>query len=749
MPQLIFNVENGYPQIYNLLTRKTTVGRNADNDVALMDARVSEYHAELVRIEEGMYQLNDLDSDNGTAVNGKLIDETPLKDGDQIKFGAVNAAFVDQSESAEDKLLRETVEKDLSSKSEKLAKLEEAIEIRTNDLNAIPESKSELKQLERAIAELEHHHESEKNRLQAVQTELQNTQQRQTDLLASLESGEKELEELQKDRAELQHQYRRVHTANENSSRLKEELNAELEVLRKEIEEEQNALNDCRQSHIEARAVIEEAKAIRTRMNEFELGLQNLKNSYEELGTRIVARNEDQKILEQNIAAREETLRELDHTLETKHRVAEELSRIINENNSHINASREMLEKMELTLQKEIAEVSRSKETQESLHDESISLSHLISGKTAVLHRLKDKFEALKNGEEEKAEITCPPLRVINPAMRSLVQYFQHGAGIPDQDRVNPIGYYGLAACTRGSMHRDADTVPSGDDPVLVLLHGDMEKDKNLVAAITRDMPNRDVLVCWREGQLEALFAENAPDSRQINLLLGASSGIVSVDSRTAEIIDELKIGRPHLSVPLPCPVEIPEWNPESVTPIRPRGIFVSVSGFDPESKLHRSRLELLNRLVAETGTTVTLYFPEPGVLENLTIPADRITEIATPLKYSECLAFMREHSFVTGFGKNLDGGDILGDAMLSRTVFVGADFNRVNDQLLFPDSCIKADEIESALKNATRLHSDRGAYDETIQQAQNLASELISFESVSDRLGSFVHSLSVSAVAV
>jgi hypothetical protein len=109
----------------------------------------------------------------------------------------------------------------------------------------------------------------------------------------------------------------------------------------------------------------------------------------------------------------------------------------------------------------------------------------------------------------------------------------------------------------------------------------------------------------------------------------------------------------------------------------------------------------------------------------------------------------MRQHHFVTGFGRNQDESDVLGDALLSRTIYLGADFNSVMDQLLFPESCIKGDDNHEALKNATRLLSDRNAFDETVEQAQSLAVELISFETVSERLSDFFRVVSANPVAV
>ena len=65
------------------------IGRTLDNDVALEDdATVSRMHAEIFQDDEGNVFLTDLDSANGTYVNGKAIDGSILVNyNDIIKVG--------------------------------------------------------------------------------------------------------------------------------------------------------------------------------------------------------------------------------------------------------------------------------------------------------------------------------------------------------------------------------------------------------------------------------------------------------------------------------------------------------------------------------------------------------------------------------------------------------------------------------------------------------------------------------------
>ncbi len=63
-----------------------TIGRDPENDLVLDDRRVSRRHAE-IRSRLGRYTLYDLQSTNGTYVNGRRVAEVVLSDGDRIAIG--------------------------------------------------------------------------------------------------------------------------------------------------------------------------------------------------------------------------------------------------------------------------------------------------------------------------------------------------------------------------------------------------------------------------------------------------------------------------------------------------------------------------------------------------------------------------------------------------------------------------------------------------------------------------------------
>lgn len=89
----------------------STVGRATDNSIVLDDAAVSSHHAKIVTIFHTSY-IEDLDSTNGTMINGKPVQKRTLHSGDVISLGNHQLLFQsdkieqDTSEISETILLR-------------------------------------------------------------------------------------------------------------------------------------------------------------------------------------------------------------------------------------------------------------------------------------------------------------------------------------------------------------------------------------------------------------------------------------------------------------------------------------------------------------------------------------------------------------------------------------------------------------------------------------------------------------------
>lgn len=83
----------GAPQrSYPLVSQETVLGRAPGNPIAIPDPLVSSRHMKLVRRGE-VYAVVDLDSENGTRVNGVRVTSRELKQGDQIQIGGFTFYF--------------------------------------------------------------------------------------------------------------------------------------------------------------------------------------------------------------------------------------------------------------------------------------------------------------------------------------------------------------------------------------------------------------------------------------------------------------------------------------------------------------------------------------------------------------------------------------------------------------------------------------------------------------------------------
>lgn len=68
------------------------IGRTPENQIRLNKPAVSRRHAQIAQSDSG-YVLRDLNSENGTYVNGERVKEKPLADGDRVQIGTVRFVF--------------------------------------------------------------------------------------------------------------------------------------------------------------------------------------------------------------------------------------------------------------------------------------------------------------------------------------------------------------------------------------------------------------------------------------------------------------------------------------------------------------------------------------------------------------------------------------------------------------------------------------------------------------------------------
>ena len=93
--ELQFNISATQVLPFKLNDELTTLGSDPDNSIVIDNAAISSFHAE-IRFEPSgkVYEIIDLDSRDGTRVNGKKIMRRHLENGDTIHFGQVVAKLV-------------------------------------------------------------------------------------------------------------------------------------------------------------------------------------------------------------------------------------------------------------------------------------------------------------------------------------------------------------------------------------------------------------------------------------------------------------------------------------------------------------------------------------------------------------------------------------------------------------------------------------------------------------------------------
>ncbi len=82
-------------KVYEHLSLPITIGREEDNTIQLNDERVSRFHAR-IQIEDQEIFIADLESTNGTRVNGENIQIAILRPGDTITIGSCFMLFGDK-----------------------------------------------------------------------------------------------------------------------------------------------------------------------------------------------------------------------------------------------------------------------------------------------------------------------------------------------------------------------------------------------------------------------------------------------------------------------------------------------------------------------------------------------------------------------------------------------------------------------------------------------------------------------------
>lgn len=87
---------------HDLKAEKTTVGRVEDNSFQIAEPSVSSHHAEVL-LRGNDVIVRDLNSTNGTFINGEKITESPIKPGQILRLGQIEMRLETDSPPASSK----------------------------------------------------------------------------------------------------------------------------------------------------------------------------------------------------------------------------------------------------------------------------------------------------------------------------------------------------------------------------------------------------------------------------------------------------------------------------------------------------------------------------------------------------------------------------------------------------------------------------------------------------------------------
>jgi len=127
MARLILSLDGQVMAEYNMNKERYTIGRLPDNDIRIDNPAVSGHHSLIINILNDSF-LEDLNSTNGTYVNGKLIKKHALQHGDVITAGHHQLRFVEDDDNQQDEFEKTMVIQPSQRPVEKIRSAHEAVE---------------------------------------------------------------------------------------------------------------------------------------------------------------------------------------------------------------------------------------------------------------------------------------------------------------------------------------------------------------------------------------------------------------------------------------------------------------------------------------------------------------------------------------------------------------------------------------------------------------------------------------------
>ena len=96
MPKMIVSIDGVVIKEVQLTKDRTSLGRRPYNDIVIDNLAVSGEHA-VLQVVGNEVHLEDLNSTNGTYVNGKAVSKQLLQNSDMIEIGKYTIKYVSES----------------------------------------------------------------------------------------------------------------------------------------------------------------------------------------------------------------------------------------------------------------------------------------------------------------------------------------------------------------------------------------------------------------------------------------------------------------------------------------------------------------------------------------------------------------------------------------------------------------------------------------------------------------------------
>ena len=135
MARLVLSLDNQVLAEYNMNKERYTIGRLPDNDIRIDNSAVSGHHSLIINILNDSF-LEDLNSTNGTYVNGKLIKKHALQHGDVVTVGHHQLRFVEDDEAQDEFEKTMVIQPSSRPAAEKMRAAKDVAEKVSQDLSA-------------------------------------------------------------------------------------------------------------------------------------------------------------------------------------------------------------------------------------------------------------------------------------------------------------------------------------------------------------------------------------------------------------------------------------------------------------------------------------------------------------------------------------------------------------------------------------------------------------------------------------